>query len=140
MGKINWGRVVVGGVVWWVVFGVLSNAAWFLILRREWMPVFQGLNRPFQETLQWAVFWYVLTLVYGILAIWLYAAIRPRYGPGPKTAACAGLALWLSITLLSTLPASWQLQLPAGVVTLEVVARLVDIVVATVAGAWAYKE
>jgi hypothetical protein len=26
--------------------------------------------------------------------MWLYAAIRPRYGPGPKTAAVAGFALW----------------------------------------------
>jgi hypothetical protein len=26
----------------------------------------------------------------GIFAIWLYAAIRPRHGPGPKTAVCAG--------------------------------------------------
>lgn len=140
MGTINWGRVGLCGLLWWVVFSVLAIAAWLLVLRREWIPVFQGLNRPFQETPQWAVFWFVLTLVYGILSMWLYAAIRPRYGPGPKTAACAGLALWLSITLLATLPASWQLQIPARVVALEVIARLVEIVVATVVGAWAYKE
>ena len=30
----------------------------------------------------------------GIVAVWLYAAIRPRFGPGPKTAAMAGLAVW----------------------------------------------
>ena len=30
----------------------------------------------------------------GIFAVWLYAAIRPRYGAGPKTALCAGAAVW----------------------------------------------
>lgn len=27
-------------------------------------------------------------LAYGIFIVWLYAAIRPRYGAGPKTARC----------------------------------------------------
>ena len=30
----------------------------------------------------------------GIFAVWLYAAIRPRYGAGPKAALCAGAAVW----------------------------------------------
>jgi hypothetical protein len=31
----------------------------------------------------------------GIFAVWLYAAIRPRYGDGPKTALCAGAVVWV---------------------------------------------
>ncbi len=27
--------------------------------------------------------------------IWIYAAIRPRFGPGPKTAAYAGIVSWV---------------------------------------------
>ena len=41
----------------------------------------------------------VLFYVFGVVAIWLYAAIRPRYGPGPKTAAIAGLVLWFILSL-----------------------------------------
>lgn len=140
MGKINWSRVVLGGVLWFVVFNVLWAAAWFLFLRREAIPVFQQLNRPLQETPEWRVFWLVLTLVLGIFSIWFYAAIRPRYGPGPKTAAIAGFALWLFGWLLPRLPGSWQLQLPARFVALDVVAALVAIGVATLVGAWLYKE
>ena len=30
----------------------------------------------------------------GIAAVWLYAAIRPRFGAGLKTALIAGIAVW----------------------------------------------
>ena len=32
---------------------------------------------------------------YGVIAVWVYAAIRPRFGPGPRTALRAGLVVWL---------------------------------------------
>jgi hypothetical protein len=31
----------------------------------------------------------------GILLVWLYAAMRPRFGPGMKTATMAALAVWI---------------------------------------------
>ena len=31
----------------------------------------------------------------GIYALWLYATLRPRLGPGPKTAAITGIAVWI---------------------------------------------
>jgi hypothetical protein len=42
----------------------------------------------------------VLAFLLGILTVWTYAAIRPRYGPGPKTAFRAGLAVWAGFYLL----------------------------------------
>ena len=36
----------------------------------------------------------VRTTALGIATVWLYAAIRPRFGPGPKTAIWAGLIVW----------------------------------------------
>ena len=38
----------------------------------------------------------------GLFAGWLYAAIRPRYGAGPKTALCAGLFVWFLGYLLTS--------------------------------------
>lgn len=37
----------------------------------------------------------VITFLIGILIVWLYAAIRPRFGPGMKTATYAALVIWL---------------------------------------------
>ncbi len=35
------------------------------------------------------------TFVGGPLAIWLYAAIRPRFGAGPRTALIAAIYIWI---------------------------------------------
>jgi hypothetical protein len=42
----------------------------------------------------------VTTIVLGLLLAWLYAAIRPRYGPGPMTALRAGTFLWVATWLI----------------------------------------
>jgi len=36
----------------------------------------------------------IRTAALGFATVWLYAAIRPRFGPGPKTAIWAGLIVW----------------------------------------------
>ena len=84
-------------------------------------------------------FWIVIELVVGIWTMWLYAAIRPRYGPGPKTAALAGFAVWF---FGSWVDAFWA---ALGAVPLEallgpVAANLPIVLVAAVVGAWPYKE
>jgi hypothetical protein len=37
----------------------------------------------------------VMDLVLGILLVWTYAAIRPRFGPGLKTAVYVAVLFWL---------------------------------------------
>ena len=37
----------------------------------------------------------------GIASVWLYAAIRPRYGAGAGTAIMAGVAVWVMAHLWS---------------------------------------
>lgn len=37
----------------------------------------------------------ITSFVIGILLVWLYAAMRPRFGPGMKTATYAALVVWL---------------------------------------------
>lgn len=74
------------------------------------------------------------------MAAFLYAAIRPRFGPGPGTAACAGTIAWLAISL--TTPAQF---IPLGFLStglwLKAAAfQLVTQIVATIAGAALYRE
>lgn len=75
----------------------------------------------------------------GIWTMWLYAAIRPRYGPGPKTAAIAGLAVALFGVLTDAIWASMGFIAPEVLVAPVAVAVPV-IIVAAVVGAWLYKE
>ena len=43
-----------------------------------------------------------IAFVYGIALIWIYVAIRPRFGPGPMTAVIAGLTFWFIVHVLFT--------------------------------------
>ena len=37
----------------------------------------------------------IASFVIGVLLVWLYAAIRPRFGPGLMTATYAALVVWV---------------------------------------------
>ena len=142
MGKMNWSRVFLGGLAWWVVFDLLGVAAMFLYMGPEVTAAWKALGLEFSQlrTPGFAVFWLVLTYVGGVIAIWLYAAIRPRYGPGPKTAVGSGLAFWLIGSFAHKIFFGLAGVFSMRFVTMVVATNLVRIVAATVAGAWLYKE
>ena len=84
-------------------------------------------------------FLFVVNLVMGIWAIWLYAAIRPRYGPGPMTAVVTGFSWWVISSLVDATWGSFGFVAP-GAVLAPMVASLPAIILAAVAGAWLYRE
>jgi hypothetical protein len=138
MGKINWGRVFLCGLLASIVWGVPSA---ILVHRvgRDWqIAVHAGRPSPTEGGLFFAVLGLV-NLVTGIWTMWLYAAIRPRYGPGPKTAAMAGLALWVIVAMAHVVWAVFG-SLPPSVLVIPDVAQLPVIIVGAVVGAWPYKE
>ncbi len=76
----------------------------------------------------------------GIFAVWLYAAIRPRYAAGPKTALCAGAAVWgLGYLLAAVGPIALHL-FPRQIIAIGLAVGLVEVLVGTLAGAWLYRE
>jgi uncharacterized membrane protein len=80
-------------------------------------------------------------LIYGIFMVWLYAAIRPRYGAGLKTAVCAGLAVWAAGDLLPNAGFMWAAGLfPTNLTVMTTAAGIIELVVAALAGAALYKE
>ena len=85
------------------------------------------------------VFWLWGFLI-GIYALWLYVTIRPRFGPGPRTAVIAGIAVWVPGSLLAMLlPAALHL-FRYRLIAIGVAVDLVAMVAGTVVGAWLYKE
>jgi hypothetical protein len=81
-----------------------------------------------------------LRLGLGLVGVFLYAAIRPRYGPGPRTALIAAAVLWLSgfAPMLIHLARSGILTANRLVVVLPWSAA--EVCVACLAGAWVYRE
>ena len=102
MQRTNWRLVFLGGLLAGIVMNILGFLALAIYLRKLWNPALEALNPTFQETMGFQIFWVVFFLISGILAVWLYSAIGPRYGAGPKTALIAGLFLWFFSVLLGS--------------------------------------
>jgi len=140
MKSINMGRVLLGGLL----AGVLINISEFLlhtvVLRRDFEEAMRTLNRPVPMTGGHTLVWIIFGFVIGIVSVWLYAAIRPRYGPGAGTAARAGLAVWFIGSLLTAIADANLGLFPGNVLVVSTFWELVQSVVATILGAWAYKE
>ena len=144
MGKIAMGRVLVGGVVaaviWWVGEGLVHG----MLLGPQWHEAMKALGRTEEQmTANQGRFMMLVTLwslLAGILGVWLYAAIRPRFGAGPKTAIVAGVVLWLAIYVAPT-TVDYAMNLwDKSLMRIPVLTSLVESVLATLVGAWLYKE
>ena len=139
MGKINLGRVILGGLL----AGLVINTSEFilngLILGRQLEDAMRAMNRP--PIGNEAISYFVIGgFILGILLIWLYAAIRPRFRPGPQTAICAGLAVWALAYFYSSLGFIAMGLFPTSVMVIGLVWGIVELPVAAVAGASVYKE
>jgi hypothetical protein len=82
----------------------------------------------------------ILTFVTGIVTVWLYAAIRPRFGPGAKTTIIAGLIVWFLIFVHGAVADSAMGVFPASISLIAVVWGLFEAAIGALAGAWLYKE
>jgi hypothetical protein len=90
---INWSRLLAGGLyAAAVVLAIEFGFHWWLRGADWWF--FQALAHPLQEAKGLLLYVGRYTLV-GLTAIWLYVALRPRFGPGPKTAILSGFAYWV---------------------------------------------
>ena len=139
MSSINWTRVILGGLLAGVVINVFESVLNGMVLAKDWEVAMAALGKPPMGGGQVSVF-IVWGFLVGIYAVWLYAAIRPRYGAGPKTALCAGAAVWgLGYLLASAGPIVLNL-FPARMMVIGLVVGLVEILVGTLLGAWLYRE
>ena len=70
----------------------------------------------------------------------LYAAIRPRFGPGPKTAARAGIAIWVLGYVLPNLTYMVVGLAPTNLTIASTAVELMETILAAIAGTALYKE
>lgn len=95
---INTSKVIVGGLAAGVVMNVIGGVVQGVLLGKKMMeemvaaaPSLAGRG----EGTGVLVARIVSQFVVGLLLVWLYAAMRPRFGPGMKTAAYAALVIWV---------------------------------------------
>ncbi|SRR5258706_2145172 len=140
MGKINSGRVILGGLVAGIVINVVEAIMHGAVLAGRDAQMMTSLNRSAAGSANQIIALNVWGFALGILTVWLYAAIRPRMGAGPKTAVCAGLFMWAAASLLgSAVPAILGIY-SVDLTVINLVYELVMLPIAALAGAAVYKE
>jgi len=139
MGKINLQKVVAGGLVAGLVLNVFDFLVYGLWLKNDMNAAMVALNKPAITTnmILWFVF---LDFLFGIWLVWLYAAIRPRFGAGPKTAVTAGIAMWVLFGLLHTLSEAPMGLFPQRLMVMSTSVTLIYWPIAAAAGAKFYTE
>ena len=133
-------RVVLGGLLAGVVINVVEFITNGVILKDTWAQSMQSLGKPAEISTGAIVMFNIWGFLLGIAAIWLYAAICPRYGAGPSTAVRAGLAAWGLAVFLANLSTYALGLFPAGLLVTTTIVALIEIVLGTIVGAWVYAE
>lgn len=139
MGKINSARVLIGGLVAGVVLtggNFLANELLFADVGAE---LFERMGIEVPGGTQIAIF-IALSFVIGVVLIWLYAAIRPRFGPGVNTAFIAAMTAWFFASLLASVNFAVLMLISPGQAAIGTVYDLVFFTIAGVAGALLYQE
>jgi hypothetical protein len=139
---LNWGRVLGGGLLAGLVMNIGEAALHGGVLGQDGVELFKSLGIAHEPQPWQLILLMVMTFVLGIASVWLYAAIRPRYGPGPGTAICAGLVVWVFAHLWSGvyLAAGYTGVITPKLAWLPVAWGLVEAPLGTLAGAWLYRE
>jgi hypothetical protein len=138
MSRVNFSRVILGGILAGVLINISEYLRYDVVMRGEFEAGLRGLGKGLPQGGVVTAVWTLWGFALGIAAVWLYAAIRPRYGAGAATAVRAGIAVWFFTSLLAIIALRAM-----GLFGISFVAlgwTLVECVAATVAGAWLYRE
>lgn len=139
MAGIRAGRVVLGGLAVGLLLNLTESFFNLVLVAEEQAAAMQSLHLPAFSG--GAIGFYVTWgFVQGLATVWLYAAMRPRLGPGPRKAMLAGAVVWVlayaypalgnAVTGLTPWPLTWKIMAWSAVE-----APLVAIL-----GAWIYRE
>ena len=138
---INVSKVVVGGLVAGVVANVCDTVWGLTVLHPDMLEMGKkfGMNEADMSSFSGMLPWILCDFVLGLAIVWNYAAIRPRFGPGPRTALVAALPLYIAVTAVLYGFTSMGMMTSSAFVK-GTLTSFVSVMLASVAGAFFYKE
>jgi hypothetical protein len=139
MSGINTRGVIVGGLVAGLIINISEAILNMPVLGAEMETALRALNLPAIGGSAIGVF-VVMSFLVGIALVWLYAAIRPRFGPGPKTALIAAAFVWFLGYFYPSVGFGVMGFLPWRLLNIALIWGVVEVVVAALVGARLYTE
>ncbi len=136
--EINWTRVLLGGLLAGVIIDAFEFVTNGVVLASEWEAAMKSLGLSRSGSALMALM--ILGLLIGITAVLLYARALPRFGPGAKTAVLAAFVLWIIAYALPSFGFSAMGLLPKWLLLVGLVVGLLEVILASLAGAWLYKK
>lgn len=137
--KINIGRVLLGGLVTGLILNIGEWVLNGIVLAKDMKEFFTKCRLP-EPGPSFLVIAIGITFVLGIVIVLGYAAIRSRFGPGPRTAIYAALFAWFGVYLYQNAIGYGLGIVPARLLVIALAWGLVEYILATLAGAALYKE
>jgi hypothetical protein len=141
MSAVNTGKVLVGGLLAGLVYNGFDIATGMVLMGDEFRANAKrlGLDPAAMESGASMAVWIAIDFLLGLLVVWTYAAIRPRFGPGPRTAIFAALVPYVAISLMMFG------MTHGGMITMSIWMKmtaisLISMSVGAILGAWAYHE
>jgi hypothetical protein len=138
-GRISIARVLLGGLVAGVICNVSGILVGVFVLHDEARALLAAMEHP-PSPLRMFVQHVAMRFGLGLLTVWLYAAIRPRFGPGPKTALRAALFLFLAAYAFTALLFHELAIYSTRTTAIVLVWSAVEVALMALAGAWFYRE
>jgi hypothetical protein len=139
MNKINFGRVLLSGIVAGFVLNIGEFVLNGILLRGRMLSDMKRMGLPPPGT-GFGLLAAGLTFIFGILAVLLYAMIRSRLGPGPKTALIVALILWFCLYAYSGTINMLLISVPPKIIVMILGWGLIEYPLGILAGAALYKE
>ena len=132
MSRINYTRVILAGLAAGLVINIIDFVVNVPILGAQWAAATKALGIDVEKVSATAgVGWITSDFLNGLFTAWLYAAMRPRYGPGAGTGLRAGLATWF-IVHVALASLVFQATFPLHLYVISTAGGLV----ASLAGGW----
>jgi hypothetical protein len=136
---MNIKKVVIGGIVAGVVMNVIDFVANYALAARsaaEADAFKPGLAAQMASSM---VSYIIMDFALGIALVWTYAAIRPRFGAGPRTAVFTAILFWL-LALIFYSGYRQMGMMSTGLWWTFAFVGLVNFLISSVAGAALYSE
>jgi len=131
----NIARLILGGMAAGLVINAVEYLTHGVLLDPQWTAAFGALGKT---PTGWSTFIPSNFLV-GIIALWVYSRFRPKYGPGPKTAVRAALAMWIVFWVIPTMALQPMNLFPNALLFATIAIGLLDSIPAVLLGAWIYR-
>ena len=139
MNKINLGRVLLGGIVAGFIISVGELVLNGILLHDQMQADMKRMNLAPPGN-GFGVLAVGLTFIFAILAVLLYAMVRSRLGPGPKTALIIALILWFCLYAYCGTINMMLISVPPKIILMILAWGLVEYPLGILAGAALYKE